>query len=101
MNINPFVGAVVGVWIVRVALNWTFYAKIVGRQYANTSPHPGMHRVVIPPYIVTDLISCISICQSRRGSGRRRQGRRDSGFDRGGSFSHYKGGRWKLENILT
>jgi len=72
MNINPFVGAVVGVWIVRVALNWTFYAKIVGRQYANTSPHPGMFRVVIPPYIVTDLISCISICQSRRGSGRRR-----------------------------
>jgi len=32
MNINRFVGAVVGVWIVRVALNWTFYAKIVGRQ---------------------------------------------------------------------
>ena len=23
MNINRFVGAVVGVWIVRVALNWT------------------------------------------------------------------------------
>ena len=32
MNVNRFVGAVVGVWIVRVALNWTFYAKIVGRQ---------------------------------------------------------------------
>jgi len=37
MNINRFVGAVVGVWIVRAVLNWTFYAKIVGRPYANIS----------------------------------------------------------------
>ena len=61
MNITRFVGAVVGVWIVRVALNWTFYAKIVGRQYANiSSAHPGMFRTVIPAYIVTDLIFALA-----------------------------------------
>ena len=61
MNINPFVGAVVGVWIVRVALNWTFYAKIVGRQYADiASAHPGLFRTVIPAYIVTDLIFALA-----------------------------------------
>ena len=30
MNIGRFVGAVIGVWIVRVALNATFYTRIVG-----------------------------------------------------------------------
>jgi len=61
MNINRFVGAVLGVWIVRVALNWTFYEKIVGRQYANiSSAHQGMFRVVIPAYIVTDLIFALA-----------------------------------------
>jgi hypothetical protein len=61
MNINRFVGAVVGVWIVRVALNWTFYAKVVGRQFADiSSAHPGMFRTVIPAYIVTDLIFALA-----------------------------------------
>src|SRR2546422_7767868 len=57
MNTGRFIGAAAGVWIVRVALNWTFYAKIVGRQYANiSSAHPRMFRTVIPAYILPDLI---------------------------------------------
>jgi len=61
MNISRFVGAVVGVWIVRVALNWSFYAKVMGRQYAQiSSAHPGMLRTVIPAYIVTDLIFALA-----------------------------------------
>src|SRR5438876_7408145 len=61
MNISRFVGAVVGVLIVRVALNWSFYAKVMGRQYAQiSSAHPGMLRTVIPAYIVTDLILALA-----------------------------------------
>ena len=61
MNISRFVGAVVGVWIVRVALNWIFYAKIIGRQHAQiSSVHPGMLRTVIPAYIATDLIFALA-----------------------------------------
>ena len=61
MNTGRFIGAAVGVWIVRVALNWAFYAKIVGRQYANiSSAHPGMFRTVIPAYIVADLIFALA-----------------------------------------
>src|SRR6266702_7106349 len=61
MKISRFVGAVVGVWIVRVALNWSFYAKVMGRQYAQiSSAHPGMLRTVIPAYIVTDLIFALA-----------------------------------------
>ena len=61
MNISRFVGAVVGVWIVRVALNWIFYAKIIGRQYAQiSSAHPGMLRTVIPAYVATDLIFALA-----------------------------------------
>jgi hypothetical protein len=57
MNIGRFVGAVIGVWIVRVALNAVFYTQIVGRQFEQMSTaHPGMFRTVIPAYIVTDLI---------------------------------------------
>ena len=61
MNTGRFIGAAVGVWIVRVALNWAFYAKIVGQQYANiSSAHPGMFRTVIPAYIVADLIFALA-----------------------------------------
>ena len=61
MNISRFAGAVVGVWIVRVALNWSFYAKVMGRQHAQiSSAHPGMLRTLIPAYIVTDLIFALA-----------------------------------------
>jgi hypothetical protein len=57
MNIGRFAGAVIGVWVVRVALNATFYTQIAGRQFEQmSSAHPGMFRTVIPAYIVTDLI---------------------------------------------
>ena len=57
MNIGRIVGAAIGVWIVRVALNATFYTRIVGRQFEQiASAHPGMFRTIIPAYIVTDLI---------------------------------------------
>jgi hypothetical protein len=57
MNTGRFAGAVIGVWIVRVALNATFYTQIAGRQFEQiSSAHPGMFRTVIPAYIVTDLI---------------------------------------------
>ena len=61
MNIGRFVGAVIGVWIVRVALNATFYTQIVERQFeAISSAHPDMFRTVIPAYIVTDLIFALA-----------------------------------------
>jgi len=60
MNIGRFVGTALGVWIVRVALNATFYTRIVGRQFDEiASAHPGMLRTVIPAYIVTDLIFAV------------------------------------------
>ena len=61
MNTGRFVGAVIGVWIVRVALNATFYTQVVGRQLEEIrSAHPGMFRTVIPAYIVTDLIFALA-----------------------------------------
>ena len=61
MNTGRFFGAALGVWIVRVALNWTFYTQVVGNQYKQiTGAHPGMFREVIPAYIVTDLIFALA-----------------------------------------
>jgi hypothetical protein len=61
MNISRFAAAVVGVWTVRVALNWIFYAKIIGGQNAQISAaHPGLFRTVIPAYIVIDLIFALA-----------------------------------------
>lgn len=57
MNAGRFLGAAIAVWIVRVALNWTFYTQVVGQRWEEiTSAHPGMFREVVPAYIVTDLI---------------------------------------------
>jgi hypothetical protein len=57
MNTGRFVGAALGVWIVRVALNWTFYTQVVGQQFEQiSSAHPGMFRQVVPAYMVADLI---------------------------------------------
>ena len=57
MNLSRFIGAVMGVWIVRAALNGLFYTQIVGQRYEQiTSAHPDMFREVFAGYIVTDLI---------------------------------------------
>lgn len=61
MNAGRFVGAALAVWIIRAALNGTFYTKIVGPQYAQiTSTHSEMFRQVIPAYVVTDLIFALA-----------------------------------------
>jgi hypothetical protein len=60
MNTARFVGAALAIWIVRVALNWTFYTRVVGRQMEQISAaHPDMFRIVIPAYIVTDLLFAV------------------------------------------
>ena len=61
MNLGRFCGAALGVWVVRVALNWVFYTQIVRQQYEQvTSAHPDMFREVITGYIVTDLIFAVA-----------------------------------------
>lgn len=57
MNAGRFVGAAVGIGIVRIALNSIFYTRVVGKQFAQIAvAHPGVLRTVIPAYIVADLI---------------------------------------------
>lgn len=61
MNAGRFLGAAIAVWIVRVALNWTFYTQVVGQQYQQmAAAHPGIFREVIPAYIVTDLLFALA-----------------------------------------
>jgi hypothetical protein len=60
MNTRRFLGAALGIWMVRVALNGTFYTQVVGRQMKQISAaHPDMFRNVIPAYIVTDLLFAV------------------------------------------
>jgi hypothetical protein len=60
MNMGRFLRTTLGVWLVRVVLNATFYTWIVGRQFDEiASAHSGMFRTVIPAYIVTDLIFAV------------------------------------------
>ncbi len=57
MNTGRFISAALGVWIVRVVLNGTFYNYVVGKRYAEiASGHPSMFRTVVPAYIAADLI---------------------------------------------
>jgi len=57
MNVRCFVASAAAVWVVRVALNWSFYTKVVGTQAEQISvAHPGMFRQVVPAYILTDLL---------------------------------------------
>lgn len=61
MNTGRFVASAVAVWIVRVALNWTFYTKVIGAQAEHISAaHPGMFRQVVPAYILTDLLFALA-----------------------------------------
>jgi hypothetical protein len=49
------------VWVVRVALNWTFYTKVIGARAEQISAaHPGMFRQVVPAYILTDLLFALA-----------------------------------------
>ena len=57
INTGRFVAAAGGIWIVRVALNATFYSQIVGGQFEQiASAHPDLFQRVIPAFIVADLL---------------------------------------------
>lgn len=57
MNLGRFLASVAAVWLVRVALNWMFYTRVIGQQSQQiTAAHPGVFREVVPGFILTDLI---------------------------------------------
>jgi len=57
MNVGRFLGAVLGVWVVRTVLNFLFYGMAMSSQYeALAAAHPGVFREVIPGFIATDLV---------------------------------------------
>ena len=57
MNIGRFLASAAAVWLVRVALNWTFYTRVIGQQSQQiAAAHPGVFREVVPGFILTDLI---------------------------------------------
>src|SRR6266702_5531750 len=61
MNRGRFVAAVVAVWIVRVALKWTFYTRVIGQQSQQiAAAHPGIFRQVVPGFILTDLVFALA-----------------------------------------
>lgn len=61
MNPGRFIASVVAVWIVRVALNWTFYTRVIGQQSQQiAAAHPGVFRQVVPGFILTDLVFALA-----------------------------------------
>ena len=61
MNLTRFLACAAAVWLVRVALNWTFYTHVIGQQSQQiAAAHPGLFREVVPGLILTDLIFAIA-----------------------------------------
>ena len=61
MNIGRFLASAAAVWLVRVALNSTFYTRVIGQQSQQiAASHPGVFREVIPGFILTDLIFAVA-----------------------------------------
>ena len=57
MNLTRFLACATAVWLVRVALNSTFYTRVIGQQsQLLAAAHPGIFREVVPGLILTDLI---------------------------------------------
>jgi hypothetical protein len=57
MNVGRFLGAVLGVWLVRTILNFLWYGMVMSSQYeALSAEYPGVFREVIPGFIATDLV---------------------------------------------
>ncbi|HLE83978.1 MAG TPA: hypothetical protein VJG13_06540 [Thermoanaerobaculia bacterium] len=57
MNVGRFLGAVLGVWVVRTVLNFLFYGMAMSSQHeALAAAHPGVFREVIPGFVATDLL---------------------------------------------
>jgi hypothetical protein len=60
MNTGRFVGAAIAVWIIRTAMNATFYGLVVGPRFEQVAAaHPRMFRTVIPAYVIADLIFAV------------------------------------------
>jgi len=61
MNAGRFLASAAAVWLVRVALNWTFYTRVIGQQSQQiAAAHPGVFRQVVPGFILTDLIFAVA-----------------------------------------
>src|SRR5436309_4667860 len=61
MNRGRFIASAVAVWIVRVALNWTFYTRVIGQQSQQiAAAHPGVFRQVVPGFILNDLVFALA-----------------------------------------
>ena len=61
MNLGRFLASAAAVWVVRVALNWTFYTHVIGQQSQQiAAAHPGVFRQVVPGFILTDLVFAIA-----------------------------------------
>jgi hypothetical protein len=57
MNAGRYVGAALGVGVVRVLLNYLFYGVLTHDQLEQMSAaHPGVFREVVPGFIATDLV---------------------------------------------
>ena len=49
MNAGRFLASAAAVWLVRVALNWTFYTRVIGQQSQQiAAAHPGIFREACP-----------------------------------------------------
>jgi hypothetical protein len=61
MNVGRFLASAAAVWLVRVALNWMFYTRVIGQQSQQiAAAHPGIFRPVGPGLILTDLIFALA-----------------------------------------
>ncbi len=61
MNAGRFLASAAAVWLVRVALNWTFYTRVIGQQSQQiAATHPGVFRQVVPGFILTDLVFALA-----------------------------------------
>jgi hypothetical protein len=61
MNTGRFLVSAAAVWLVRVALNWTFYTRMIGQQSQQiAAAHPGIFREVVPGFILTDLVFALA-----------------------------------------
>jgi hypothetical protein len=61
MNVGRFLASAAAVWLVRVALNWMFYTRVIGQQSQQiAAAHPGIFRPVVPGLILTDLIFALA-----------------------------------------
>ena len=57
MNVGRCLVAALGVWVVRVAMNWTYYTQVVGSHWEEiAAAYPDAFRQVIPGYITLDLV---------------------------------------------